>query len=139
MYNVNHKPLSPKRITVKRIFMNVNNEVIWQQAEVLAKSIDEAYKNREKIDASNRVGENLIHAVDTITMNINKVRFIGVCEVIGEYIPVMSDRFTKAVAIAINLPLEYATEDKDITFEMFIICLQFHLAIYKRDWDTEDK
>ena len=119
--------------------MNVNNEVIWQQAEVLAKFIDEAYKNREKIDTSNRVGENLIHAVNTITMNINKVRFVGVCEVIGEYMPVKSDKFTKAVAIAINLPLEYATEDKDITFEMFIICLRFHLAIYKRDWDTEDE
>lgn len=48
--------------------MNVNNEVIWQQAEVLAKSIDEAYKNREKIDTSNRVGESLIHAVNTITL-----------------------------------------------------------------------
>lgn len=64
---------------------------------------------------------------------------MGVCEVIGEYMPVKSDNFTKAVAIAINLPLEYATEDKDITFEMFIVCLRFHLAIYKRDWDTEDK
>lgn len=52
--------------------------------------------------------------------------------------PEKSDRFVKAVAVANSLPLEQFTEDKDVTFEMFIVCVRFHLAFYKRDW-KEDK
>ena len=56
--------------------MKVNNQVIWEQAEVLAKSINEAYQNSKKSDI-NVVGEKLTHAVEDITMGVSKARFIG--------------------------------------------------------------
>mgnify|MGYP000581524716 CR=1 FL=1 len=114
--------------------MRINNEVIWQQAENLAKSINEAYKNKEKIDATRGAGEKLESAIESITMNVTKVRFVGICKVVADYMPTMSDYFTMAVATAVNLPMERNSEDKEVTFEMFIICLRFHIAIYKRKW-----
>lgn len=114
--------------------MKVSSNEIWLQAEVLAKSINEAYQNSKKSDI-HVVGEKLKHAVEDISMNTSKTRFIGICMVVAEYMPIQSDRFIKAVATANSLPLEQFAEDKDVTFEMFIVCLQFHLAYYKRDWN----
>lgn len=128
---------SPKRITVKRKFMKVSSNEIWEQAEVLAKSINEAYQNSKKSDI-HVVGEKLDHAIEDISVNNSKTRFLGICNVVANYMPEKSDRFVKAVAVANSLPLEQFTEDKDVTFEMFIVCVRFHLAFYKRDW-KEDK
>ena len=114
--------------------MKIDNEIIWQQAENLAKSINEAYKNKEKIDATRGAGEKLESAIESITMNVTKVRFVGICKVVADYMPTMSDYFTMAVSTAVNLPMECNSEDKEVTFEMFIICLRFHIAIYKRKW-----
>lgn len=117
--------------------MEVNSDMIWQQAEVLAKSINEAYQNSKKSDI-HVVGETLAHAIEDISVNYGKMRFLGICNVVANYMPFRSDRFVQAVAMANSLPLEQNTDDKDVTFEMFIICLEFHLAFYKRDW-KEDK
>ena len=117
--------------------MKINSEVIWEQAEVLAKSINEAYQNNKKSDI-HVTGEKLEHAIEDISLNNSKTRFLGICNVVANYMPGKSDRFVNAVAVANSLPLEQFTEDKDVTFEMFITCVEFHLAFYKRDW-KEDK
>ena len=127
---INH--FSPRCSTVKHNYMKVNNQVIWEQAEVLAKSINEAYQNSKKSD-TNVAGEKLSNAVEDITMGISKARFIGICKVVADYMPIKSDNFVNAVAIANSLPLEKFAEDKDVTFDMFIVCVRFHLAFYKRD------
>lgn len=137
MANTIYKTYSPKRITVKRKCMEVNSDMIWQQAEVLAKSINEAYRNSMCSDI-HVVGETLAHAIEDISVNYGKMRFLSICIVVANYMPFKSDRFVQAVAMANSLPLEQNTDDKDVTFEMFILCLKFHLAFYKRDW-KEDK
>lgn len=116
--------------------MKVNSEVIWQQAQVLAKSINEAYQNMKESDI-HRVGEGLEHAIEDISVNTSKTRFIGICNVIADYMPIKSDNFVNAIATANSLPLEQFAEDKDVTFEMFIVCVNFHLAFYKRDWKEQ--
>ena len=117
--------------------MKVSSNEIWEQAEVLANSINEAYQNSKKSDI-HVVGEKLDHAIADISLNNSKTRFLGICSVVASYMPGKSDRFVKAVAVANSLPLEQFTEDKDVTFEMFIVCVKFHLAFYERDW-KEDK
>ena len=111
--------------------MKVNLDVIWQQAEVLAKSIDDAYQNEKQSDGIIR------NTSEDIKMSVNKSRFICICKNVADYLPVKSDRFTNAVNMAISLPMEKDAEDKDITFEMFIACVRFHLAYYKRDWKKD--
>lgn len=101
---------------------------IWEQAEVLAKSINEAYKNEKKYDGEVR------NISEDIQMSVKKPRFVCICRVIAEYMPVQSDNFSKVVAFAISLPMEKEAENKDISFEMFIACVRFHLAFHKRDW-----
>ena len=83
--------------------MEVNYDMIWQQAEVLAKSINEAYQNSKKSDI-HVVGEKLNHAIGDISVNISKTRFIGICNVVANYMPFRSDRFVNAVAIVNSLP-----------------------------------
>ena len=117
--------------------MRMNNETIWEQAEVLAKSINEAYQNSKKSDMHIK-GESLVHAIGCIEMSVEKSRFVGICNVIAKYMPMMSDGFIGAVAFANSLP-KLNKEDRDVTFGMFITCVKFHLAIYKRDWADEDK
>lgn len=119
--------------------MTINNEAVWQQAENLAQVINEAYQNRKSIEASNRVGEKLEHAIERINLNIEKREFVGVCTVISEYMPSPSDKFTKAVFTATQLSMESETENKDLSFEMFITCLRFHLAFYKSKWCKEEQ
>ena len=114
--------------------MKVDNQVIWEQAKVLAKSINEAYLNLKESDIHVE-GEKLNHAIGDISINISKTRFIGICKVIADYMPARTDNFVNAVAVANSLPLEQFAEDKDVTFEMFIVCVKFHLAFYKRDWN----
>ena len=114
--------------------MKVNNQIIWEQANVLAKSINEAYQNLKESDIHVE-GEKLNHAIGDISVNISKTRFIGICKVIADYMPARTDNFVNAVAVANSLPLEQFAEDKDVTFEMFIVCVKFHLAFYKRDWN----
>ena len=113
--------------------MKVSSNEIWEQAEVLAKSINEAYQNSKKSDI-HVVGEKLDHAIEDISVNKSKRRFLGICKVVANYMPGKSDRFVKAVSVANSLPLEQFSEDSDVTFEMFITCVRFHLAFYKRDW-----
>ena len=117
--------------------MKVNNQVIWEQAKVLAKSINEAYQNLKESDI-HVAGEKLNHAIGDISVNISKTRFIGICKVVADYMPARTDNFVNAVAVANSLPLEQFSEDKDVTFEMVIVCVKFHLAFYKKDW-KEDK
>ena len=119
---------------MKRNFMKINSEVIWQQAQVLAKSINEAYQNLKESDI-HVAGEKLNHAIGDISVNISKTRFVGICNVVANYMPFRSDRFVNAVAMVNSLPLEQDTDDKDVTFEKFITCLKYHLALYKRDWN----
>lgn len=99
---------------------------------MLAKSINEAYQNENKSD-----GE-VSNVSEDIQMSVKKSRFVCICRVIAEYMPIKSDYITKAVAFAISLPMEKEAENKDISFEMFIACVRFHLAFYKKDW-KEDK
>lgn len=120
--------IKPYRITVKRESMKVSSNEIWEQAEVLAKSINEAYKNEKKHDGQVR------NVSEDIQMSVKKPRFVCICRVIAEYMPIQSDCLGKAVAFAISLPMEKEAENKDISFEMFIACVRFHLAFYKRDW-----
>lgn len=113
--------------------MKINSEVIWEQAEVLASSINDAYRNRLNPDIR-FCGETIAHAVEDISANYGKRRFLVICSVVANYMPYRSDRFVRAVAMVNALPLEQDSDDKDVTFEMFITCLKFHLAFYKRDW-----
>ena len=95
---------------------------------MLAKSIHEAYKNEKNYNGEVR------NVSEDIQMSVKKPRFVCICRVIAEYMPIQSDRLGKAVAFAISLPMEKEAENKDISFEMFIACVRFHLAFYKRDW-----
>lgn len=108
--------------------MKVSSNEIWEQAEVLAKSINEAYQNEMNFDGHVR------NVSEDIQMSVKKPRFVSIFRVIAEYMPVASDTFVKAVAFAISLPMEKEADNKDITFEMFIACVRFHLAFYKIDW-----
>ena len=126
---INH--FSPRRITVKRKFMKVSSNEIWEQAEVLAKSINEAYQNENNYDGEVR------NVSEDIQMSVKKPRFVCICRVIAEYMPIQSDNFSKVVAFAISLPMEKEAENKDISFEMFIACVRFHLAYFKKDWKKD--
>lgn len=108
--------------------MKVNNDVIWQQAQVLAKCINDAYQNEKQCDGIVR------NTIEDIKMSVKKSRFVCICKNVADYLPAKSDGFVNAVNMALSLPMEKDAEDKDIAFEMFIACVRFHLAFYKRDW-----
>lgn len=111
--------------------MKVSSNEIWEQAEVLAESINEAYKNEKNYNGEVR------NVSEDIQMSVKKSRFVCICRVIAEHMPMQSDYLGKAVAFAIALPMEKEAENKDISFEMFIACVRFHLAFFKRDWKKD--
>lgn len=120
--------------------MKMNNEVIWQDAEKLAKLINEARKNIKSHDKSwEKIweGENTLKCIEEIT-NCDKQKFICRCTAIGKFMP-LDDNFSRIVKDVMGLQQESIAEDKDISFEMFQTCLSFHLAFYKREWEENDK
>ena len=108
--------------------MKVSSNEIWEQAEVLANLINEAYQSENNSDGEVR------NVSEDLQMSVKKPRFVCICRVIAEHMPIQSDYLGKAVAFAISLPMEKEAENKDISFEMFIACVRFHLAFFKRDW-----
>ncbi len=116
--------------------MRINNEIIWEHAEKLAKLISEAYKNIQKNGQSweKQIAD---ERVKEFNNNCNKRRFIVICTGFGKFAP-RDDNFLRIMKDVMSLKSETFAEDKDISFEMFITCFRFHFACCERDWSKED-
>lgn len=116
--------------------MRMNNEIIWNHAEKLAKLISEAYKNIQKNGQSwekQIADEN----IKELNKKSNKRRFIAICTNFVKFAP-KDDNFLRIMTDVVSLNSETFVEDKDISFEMFITCFRFHLACHESEWSKED-
>lgn len=117
------------------ITKKLDSNTIWENAEKLASFINDAYLNFKK---SSELSANdkkfFMDQINEININLSKRGFVVACEEFGKFLTTKSDYLPRIVKEALSLPLQSAAEDKDITFEMFITCLNFHLAFYKKEW-----
>ena len=115
--------------------MKMNNETIWQDAEKLAQLINEARVYIESHDGSWEKmweGKNALKSIKSIT-NCDKQKFIGMCTQISKFMP-KSDYLHKIAQDVMSLRQESFSEDKDISFEMFLALAKFHVECVKPNW-----
>lgn len=119
------------------ITKKIDSNTIWENAEKLASFINEAYLNFKKSEVSAIEDEKFNVALDNININLDKRAFVRACEIFGRHLPYRNDLFPLILKEVLSLPLEDVAENKELTFEMFITCLHFHLAFYKKEWEKE--
>ena len=115
--------------------MTINNEIIWNDAEKLAKIISESYKN---IQQKGQPCEKQIadEEIKELKNCINKRRFIAICTNFSKF-ATKDDNLQRIMKDVLSLKSERLSDDKDISFEMFMTCL--HLAFYKSKWSIEEQ
>lgn len=112
--------------------MKMNNEVIWQTAENLAKLINEAYTNIKKNEPKWE-GEIADGRIKELKGKCTKKQFIKICTGFSMFMHKGND-LRLIVRNVLDLQQESIAEDPDVSYEMFMTCLKFHLAIFERGW-----
>ena len=114
--------------------MKIDNEVMWNVAENFAKILNDAFQERFEIGKNSTNKESFIKVVGWVVESETKKGFAANCAALIKYAPSISDELTKIVEMVITLPLEYAADDQDISFEMFLALAKFHVECVKPNW-----
>ena len=129
---INH--FSPRRNTVKRINMKLDNEVMWNTAENFAKIVNDAYQKRLEQDNMLTNKDTFIKVVGWIEDSETKKGFVGNCTTLIKNAPSISNELSKIVEMVVGLPMASGADNQDITFEMFIALVKFHVECVKPKW-----
>lgn len=114
--------------------MKIDNEVMWITAENFAKILNDAFQKRFEIGNNSTNKESFIKVVGWIVESETKKGFTANCAALIKYAPSISTELTKIVEMVITLPLEYAADSQDISFEMFLALAKFHVECVKPNW-----
>lgn len=114
--------------------MKLDNEVMWNTAENFAKIVNDAYQKRSEQDNMLTNKESFLKVVGWIEDSETKKGFIGNCTTLIKNAPSISNELSKIVEFVTKLPLECGTDNKDITFEMFVQLVKFHVECIKPNW-----
>lgn len=109
---------------------------VWGNAEKLADIINDVYHN---VMSSKDIHDKLFFnsSIGEISQSLRKRRFVAICGQYGYHLNNKTDLLGQIVKEALSLPYEREAEDKEESFEMFITCLKFHIAFYKKEWMTK--
>lgn len=109
---------------------------VWGNAEKLADIINDVYHN---VMSSKDIHEKEFfkNSIDEISQSLRKRRFVAICGKYGDNLNNKTDLLVQIVKEALSLPYEREAADKEKSFEMFITCLKFHIAFYKKEWMTK--
>lgn len=116
--------------------MVMNNKTMWKHAEMLAKFINEAYTNIKKNEAKWQ-GEIADENIKELKGKCTKKRFIHICTNFSMFVHT-DVQFYIIVEDVMSLQKESIADDPEISYEMFIACFKFHLALYEREWKEKD-
>lgn len=116
--------------------MVMNNKTMWKHAEMLAKFINEAYTNIKKNEAKWQ-GEIADENIKELKGKCTKKRFILICTNFSMFVHT-DVQFYIIVEDVMSLQKESIADDPEISYEMFIACFKFHLALYEREWKEKD-
>ena len=107
---------------------------MWNVAENFAKMLNDAFQKHFENDKISINKESFIKVVGWIVESETKKGFAANCAALIKYAPNISTELTKIVEMVITLPLEYAADNQDISFEMFLALAKFHVECVKPNW-----
>ena len=114
--------------------MKLDNEVMWNTAENFAKIVNDAFQKRSEQDNMLTNKDAFLKVVGQIEDSETKIGFIGNCTTLIKNAPSISNEMSKIVELVTKLPLESGTDNQDITFEMFVKLVKFHVECVKPNW-----
>lgn len=107
---------------------------MWIMAENFAKILNDAFQERFEICNNSTNKESFIKVVGWIVESETKKGFAANCAALIKYAPNISTELTKIVEMVTTLPLEFAADNQDISFEMFLALAKFHVECVKTNW-----
>lgn len=114
--------------------MKLDNEVMWTTAENFAKIVNDAFQKRSEQDNMLTNKDSFLKVVGWIEDSETKSGFVGNCTTLIEDAPSISNEMSKIVELVTKLPLGSSTDNQDITFEMFVKLVKFHVECVKPNW-----
>ena len=105
--------------------MKHNPDVVWTQAEIIAKNLVSGMQNLKEQNESKDEIERYEKNMKKITGECSKVQFMNILAYAEKYIP-KNDRVVFAAKYAVSLPTNDADDEFD--FSYFMTLIHFHIA-----------